>query len=76
MDYWVPISLGLFKAVALGVAMYYAIKWHHDQGGTVDRRAMLRTGGILTATFALVLLVVVIIAFALGSMLGLDLSMP
>lgn len=76
MDYWVPISLGAFKAIALGVAMFYAIKWHYDQGGVVERRAVLRTGGIMTAAFVIALLVVGTIAFFLSSMLGLDLNLP
>ncbi len=26
-----PIVFGTFKVVVLGVCMYFAIKWHHDQ---------------------------------------------
>lgn len=29
---WFPIVLIIFKVVALGTAMFFAIKWHYDQG--------------------------------------------
>ncbi|UNK42127.1 hypothetical protein MNO14_14450 [Luteimonas sp. S4-F44] len=28
---WFPIVFIIFKVVVLGVGMFYAIKWHHDQ---------------------------------------------
>lgn len=28
---WVPIVFGIFKLGVLGVAMFYAIKWHRDK---------------------------------------------
>lgn len=28
---WVPIVFGAFKLVVLGVAMFFAIKWHYDK---------------------------------------------
>ena len=28
---WIPIVLMGFKIVVLAVAMFFAIKWHHDQ---------------------------------------------
>lgn len=29
---WVPILLGTFKIAVFGTGMFFAIKWHHDQG--------------------------------------------
>lgn len=29
---WVPIVLMTFKVVVFGTCMFFAIKWHHDQG--------------------------------------------
>ena len=28
---WVPIVFGVFKLVVLGIAMFFAIKWHYDK---------------------------------------------
>ena len=28
---WVPIVFGIFKLGVLGVAMFFAIKWHRDK---------------------------------------------
>ena len=72
---WTPVAFGMFKALALGIAMYYAIKWHYDQGGKEERIAVLRTGGVMAAAFLTLLLIVGTIAFALSNMLGLDLSL-
>ena len=29
---WFPIVFILFKVLVLGTGMFFAIKWHHDQG--------------------------------------------
>ncbi len=73
---WVPIVFVTFKFLALGIAMFFAIKWHYDQGEKRETRAMLRTGGKMAAVFVLVLIGVGLVAFTLSSMLGLDLSFP
>ena len=73
---WTPIVFGTFKALALGIGMYFAVKWHYDQTETKEKRAVLRTGGMLAAAFLMLLLVVGGIAYALSRMLGLDLSLP
>ncbi len=70
-----PIAFGVFKVLALGIGMYYAIKWHYDQGGKEERVAVLRTGGLMAAAFLVMLLIVCTIAFGLSSMLGLDLDL-
>lgn len=28
---WFPVVFIVFKVVVLGVAMFFAIKWHHDK---------------------------------------------
>jgi hypothetical protein len=73
---WVPVVLVTFKVAALGVAMFFAIKWHYDQGEKAETRALLHTGGKMTAVFALALLAVGLLAFVLSRTLGLDLSFP
>jgi uncharacterized YccA/Bax inhibitor family protein len=73
---WVPIVFVTFKLLALGIAMFFAIKWHYDLGEKGEKRAMLRTGGKMAAIFVLVLIGVGLVAFTLSSMLGLDLRFP
>jgi hypothetical protein len=73
---WVPIVFVTFKILALGTAMFFAIKWHYDRGEKGDRRAALRTGGKMAAVFVLVLLCVALVTFVVSRMLGLDLSFP
>ncbi|SFA74229.1 hypothetical protein SAMN03159496_00101 [Rhizobium sp. NFR07] len=73
---WVPVVFVTFKVLALGVAMFFAIKWHFDQSDKGERRAVLRTGGNMVAVFALALIGVGLFAFGLSSWLGLDLSLP
>ena len=73
---WVPVVLVTFKALVLGIAMFLAIKWHYDQGENGDRRALLRTGGKMAAVFVLAVICFGLVAFVLGRVLGLDLSLP
>lgn len=73
---WVPVVFVTFKVLALGTAMFFAIKWHYDRGEKGERRAVLRTGGKMAAVFVLALVGVGLLAFTLSSMLGLDLSLP
>lgn len=48
---WVPILLGTFKLVVFGTGMFFAIKWHYDQGKKKKeedaRRAAERTAAEL-----------------------------
>lgn len=74
---WVPIVFMTFKVLVLGTGMYFAIKWHYDQGKKgKDRQAVLRTGGKIAAVFLLSLLGLGLFTFVLASTLGLDLTMP
>ncbi|MBX2832716.1 MAG: hypothetical protein KTR23_16455 [Rhodospirillales bacterium] len=71
---WVPIVFGTFKVIALLTAMFFAIKWHYDQGEKKGREAVLRASAKITALFVLALLGVGLITFVLSRMLGLNLS--
>lgn len=72
---WVPIVLVTFKVLVLGTGMFFAIKWHYDQGKKgKDQRAALRAIGKVCAVFALSLLVLVFATFTLARWLGLDLG--
>ena len=78
---WFPIVAGTFKVLALCTGMFYAIKWHYDQGKkgkayVKDKRALLRVGGTVAAAFALSLLALGLVAFGLLRMLGNDLTFP
>ncbi|MCX7278879.1 MAG: hypothetical protein NTZ15_16425 [Burkholderiales bacterium] len=74
---WIPIVLVTFKALVLGVGMFFAIKWHYDQGKKADeKRAVLRSVVKVAAVFVLLLVGLVLVTFALAKMLGLDLTYP
>lgn len=36
---WVPIVFITFKVLVFGSCMFYAIKWHHDQGKKAKEEA-------------------------------------
>ena len=78
---WIPIVFVTFKALVLGTGMFFAIKWHYDQGkkertAENEHRAVLRASGKVAAIFMLSLLGVGLFAFILARNLGLDLAMP
>jgi hypothetical protein len=74
---WVPVVFVTFKALIFGTCMFFAIKWHYDQGKKgADKRALLRTSGKEAAAFMLTLVGVLFFTFTLARSLGLDLSLP
>jgi hypothetical protein len=78
---WIPIVFVTFKVLVLGTGMFFAIKWHYDQGKKEkdkkrEMRAVLRAGGKVVAVFALSLLGLGLVTFVLARMVGLDLSFP
>ncbi|WP_370678779.1 hypothetical protein [Comamonas sp. GB3 AK4-5] len=74
---WVPVVFVTFKVLMFVTCMFFAIKWHYDQGKKgADRRALLRTGGKVAAIFMLALLAVVLFTFGLAKTLGMDLNLP
>lgn len=78
---WIPVVLVAFKVVVLSTGMFFAIKWHYDQGKKEktrekETRAVLRAGGKVAVVFVLALLGLGVGTIVLGRMLGLDLTMP
>lgn len=74
---WVPVVFVVFKLVVLSTCMFFAVKWHYDQGKKgADRRAVLRAGGKVIGVFMLSVLVLGLLTFAAARMIGLDLSLP
>ena len=74
---WIPIVFVTFKVLVFGTGMFFAIKWHYEQGKkekkTVkEKRAVLRAAGKVAAVFLLSLLGLGLFTFALIRMLGLD----
>jgi len=74
---WVPIVFVTFKVLVFGTAMFFAIKWHYDQGKKkgASRRELLIASGKIVAVFTLLLLCVLLLTFGLATMLGMDLSL-
>jgi hypothetical protein len=76
---WVPVVFVVFKVLVLGTGMFFAIKWHYDQGKKLkvtEKRAVLRAAGKVSAVFVLSLLGLGLVIFVLARKLGLDLSLP
>jgi hypothetical protein len=76
---WIPIVFVTFKVLVLGTGMFFAIKWHYDQGKkgkAKEARAVLCAGGKVAAVFMLSLLCLGLITFVLARKLGLDLTFP
>jgi hypothetical protein len=76
---WIPIVFVIFKVLVLATGMFFAIKWHYDQGkkGKIaERRAVLRASAKVAALFLLLLLGVGVFGFGLLRMLGNDLTFP
>jgi uncharacterized protein YneF (UPF0154 family) len=72
---WIPIVFVTFKLLALATGMFFAIKWHYDQGKKdpskeKEMRAVLRAGGKAAALFAVVLVGLVLLTFYLIKTLG------
>jgi hypothetical protein len=78
---WFPIVAVTFKFLVLGTGMFFAIKWHYDQGKKgkekeKEKRAVLLAAGKVAAVFVLLLLGLVLGTFVLARRLGLDLTFP
>lgn len=78
---WFPIVFGTFKVVALSIGMFFAVKWHYDQGKkhqdkAMEKRAVLRATGKLAAIFVLALVLLGLLTYFLAARLGLDLNYP
>ena len=74
---WIPIVFVTFKVLVLGTGMFFAIKWHYDQGKkATEKRAVLRASGKVAAVFVLSLLGLVLVTYVLARVLDLDLTFP
>jgi len=74
---WIPVVFVIFKFLVLGTGMYYAIKWHYDQGKKgrhAERRAVLRTAAKVAAGFVLAVLVLSLLTYLLVRAVGMDVS--
>jgi len=72
---WIPAVFVTFKLVVLVTGMFYAIKWHYDQGKKGKQmRSVLRASGTVAAIFMLSLLGLSLFTFLLIKMLGMDLT--
>ena len=71
---WFPFVAVTFKVLVLGTGMFFAVKWHFDQGQkekALDQRAVLRAAGKAAAVFVLALLGVGFFAYYLVRTFGL-----
>ena len=73
---WIPIVFVTFKVLVLATGMFFAIKWHYDQGKkspdkAQEQRAVLRAGAKAVAVFLLALLGLGLVTFGLLRVLGL-----
>lgn len=74
---WIPVIFVTFKFLVLGIGMFYAIKWHYDQGKKgreKERREVLLAAGKIAAVFVLLVLLLGGVTFAVIKMLGMDLN--
>ena len=75
---WIPVVFVVFKVLIFSACMFFAIKWHYDQGkknGT-GHRALLRTGVKVAIGFLMALACVLFFTYTLATKLGVDLSLP
>lgn len=71
---WVPVVFITFKVLVFGTGMFFAIRWHYEQGKKgrhAERRAVLRKVGTVAAIFVLLLVGLLFATFAVGRKLGL-----
>lgn len=72
---WIPIVFVTFKALVLVTGMFFAIKWHYDQGkkGKVaERRAVLIAAGKVVAIFVVLLVGLGLATFGMIRVLGME----
>jgi hypothetical protein len=74
---WIPTVFVAFKFLVLGTGMFFAVKWHYDQGKKgktmereMEKRAVLRASGKVAAVFVLALLGLGLVTFGLIRTLG------
>lgn len=74
---WVPVVFVTFKAVIFVTCMFFAIKWHYDQGKKkgADTRTLVHASVKIAAAFIATATMVLLLTFFLASHLGMDLSL-
>jgi Ni/Fe-hydrogenase subunit HybB-like protein len=76
---WFPIVFFTFKALVLGTGMFFAIKWHYDQGkkeNGMDRRRLVIGVAKVVIIFVVLLAVLGYLTLLLVRKLGLDWTIP
>ena len=76
---WFPVVFFTFKAIVLGTGMFFAIKWHYDQGKkkkAMDGRALLLAAVKVIVIFSVLLLILGYLTYLLVRKLGLDWTIP
>ena len=73
---WIPVVFIAFKVLVFGAGMFFAIKWHYDQGQKKDMPTVLRTGALVATVFVLSALALVFLTFTFARWMGMDLRMP
>ena len=76
---WFPIVFFTFKALVLGTGMFFAIKWHYDQGkkkNGMDRRTLALGVAKVVLIFVVLLAVLGYLTLLLVRKLGLDWTIP
>jgi hypothetical protein len=70
---WIPVILITFKVLVLSIGMFFAVKWHYDQGEKkMDKRAMLMAASKVAALFVLALLSLALLSYFVVRKLGLE----
>jgi uncharacterized membrane protein len=77
---WVPVVFIVFKVVVLCTGMFFAVKWHYDQGkkenGRAKQRAVLRAAAKIVVVFLILLVILLALTFGLSNLIGLNLNFP
>lgn len=73
---WVPVVFVTFKAVIFVLCMFFAIKWHFDQGRKkgIPTRTLVRTCVLVGGGFVVAVIGILWLAFTMASRMGMDLS--
>ena len=78
MTEWFPVVFFTFKIIVLGIGMYFAVKWHYEQGKKknngkeMDRRALVRAGAKVAAVFVVSLAGLALLTYVLMETFGLE----
>lgn len=74
---WVPVAFIVFKATIFILCMFFAIKWHYDQGKKKgkDPRTLLWTSIGVVSAFVFGVVLVVYLTFTFAKQMGMDLSL-